>query len=258
MFHHRLDENIQKRVFLRWYLLSFLAGNVNAGGFLAAERFVSHVTGFATLFGVDAALGRFDRAIGILSVPIFFLTGAIISAIFVDRRYQRGQRPKYQWVMALVFCCLLLVAFAGHNDMFGVFGARVRLKEDYFLLALLCMASGLQNAAITSASGATVRTTHLTGLTTDLGIGIVRVMSSKKNSVIHRRETRANWLRSGSILFFILGSIAGAYLFLHLNYLGFLLPAALALYATLRAWKEDVQEAKALAIHRAPAETVES
>ena len=62
---------------------------------------------------------------------------------------------------------LSLVASAclGYFHFFGEFGEEVRLKRDYFFLALLCAASGLQNAAITTASGATVRTTHLTGLT---------------------------------------------------------------------------------------------
>lgn len=240
MFHHSIDDDLGKSVFMKWYLLAFLAGNVNAGGFLAFERFVTHVTGFATLFGVGVAEGHYDRAVGIVIVPAFFLLGSMISSYLVDHRFHRGKRPHYDWVMALVFVCLVTAAALGHFDFFGTFGARLRLKEDFWLLSLLCLASGLQNAAITTASGATVRTTHLTGITTDLGIGLVRVLGAvrspeQRRSVTYRREVRANWLRVGTIGSFILGSVAGAVLFIHLKYLGFLLPAVIAFYAFLQA-----------------------
>lgn len=71
MFKHRADESAGNLVVLHWSLLSFNGGCINAGGFLATGRFVSHVTGFATLFGVDMANSQIDAALGILSVPIF-------------------------------------------------------------------------------------------------------------------------------------------------------------------------------------------
>lgn len=238
MFHHNLNDKLEVKVLLKWFSLSFMAGNINAGGFLAAERFVSHVTGFATLFGIEAASGRWDQALGILSVPVFFLCGSIVSAYLVDSRFHRGHRPHYDWVMLLVFTCLVAVAFGGQFNMFGVFGEALRLKQDYFLLALLCLASGLQNAAITTASGASVRTTHLTGITTDLGIGIVRVLSTTQYNSTHVKEARANWMRVGTITSFAVGSFVGAFLFLKLKYLGFLLPAAIAFYGVLQGRRE--------------------
>ncbi len=55
MFNHRMDQLPSNWVLFHWFLLSFNAGCINAGGFLATGRFVSHVTGFATFFGVDLA-----------------------------------------------------------------------------------------------------------------------------------------------------------------------------------------------------------
>jgi len=216
-------------------MLAFLAGNVNAGGFMATGRFVTHVTGFSTLFGVDAAFGRWDQAIGILSVPLFFLCGSMLSAYLVDHRFHRGLKPHYDWVMFLVFLSLMAVALGGYFHIFDQFGSAPRLKEDYAMLALLCMASGLQNAAITTSSGASVRTTHLTGLTTDLGIGIVRALGSPRGATVRSHETRANWLRFGTISAFISGSLVGGILFLRFEYLGFLLPAIFAFYAMIQA-----------------------
>lgn len=228
MFRHRLHTATSLRTHFDWYLLSFIAGNVNAGGYLATFRFVSHVTGFATLFGVDAALGRWDGALGILSVPLFFLLGVIVSAYLVDRRVKRGERPHYAWVMSLVCLCLVAAAAGGYLNFFGVFGHDLRLKQDYVLLALLCAASGLQNAAVSTATGATIRTTHLTGLTTDLGTGLVRAFSDRAH---YKEEMRAVRLRLGTILSFAMGSAIGAYCYLKAHYLGFLLPALLAAFS---------------------------
>ena len=55
--------------------LSLNGSIMNADGFLASGRFVSHVTGFATLFGVAAANRKFYIAVGVLTVPIFFCQG---------------------------------------------------------------------------------------------------------------------------------------------------------------------------------------
>lgn len=236
MFHHHPpEEEVPTPVFVKWYLLSFLAGSVNAGGFLAAGRFVTHVTGFGTLFGVEIAHQRWGSAAGIVFVPVFFLLGTVVSAYMIDHRFHRGDKPHYDWVMLLVFCCLCTAAVGGELKWFGAFGEPLRLQRDFVLLALLCMASGLQNAAITTATGARVRTTHLTGITTDLGIGLVQAWDLKRSKKRRQSEVHANWLRVGTILFFYGGSILGAILFMKLHYRGFFLPASIALYALFEA-----------------------
>lgn len=237
MFHHKAENADRKIIFFNWFLLNFLAGSVNAGGFMATERFVTHVTGFATLFGIDIVKGKFDQAFGILSVPIFFLSGAMVSAYLIDRNIRRKKKPHYDYVMFAVFLCLVTCAISGYFNKFGIFGAKLRLQQDYIFLALLCLASGLQNAAITTASHGTVRSTHLTGITTDLGIEIVKIATTKtKASAVEKRNLT---LKLGSLFFFILGSVTGAALFIQLQYLGFLLPASIALYSTIKAKRES-------------------
>jgi uncharacterized membrane protein YoaK (UPF0700 family) len=226
----KAEQSLRRLAFFNWFLLSFLAGSVNAGGYLACHRFVTHVTGFATLFGVDVANGKLDQAIGILSVPVFFVFGAMVSAYLVDRRYHQGKKPHYAGVMALVALCLLIVTAGGVLRYFSGFGDALQLRRDYFFLALLCAASGLQNAAITTASGAAVRTTHLTGITTDLAIGFVRARYSSESDSKFKAEMRSIYLRLGTIVSFILGSVVGAYCFVHFGYWGFLVPASIAIY----------------------------
>jgi uncharacterized membrane protein YoaK (UPF0700 family) len=137
--------------------------------------------------------------------------------------------------MNLVFICLTLAAVLGGLGFFGTFG-ETDLQTEYVLIALLCTASGLQNSAVSVASGHTVRTTHMTGNTTDLGIGIVRVWSLKKHTASYDDEVRAAGLRGGIITAFSLGAAVSGALFMRLHYVGFLFPAAIALYTLI--WED--------------------
>lgn len=230
MFSYKLDQLPNRRVVAHWLLLGFNAGCINAGGFLATGRFVTHVTGFATLFGVDLLHYGIGPSLGILSVPLFFLLGAMIAGLLTDRPIHYKRVPHYDYVMALCAACLFLAALAGEFDQFGAFG-KGRLNEAYMLLALLCLASGLQNGAITSSSGSSVRTTHLTGLTTDLGLGMARLLTLRRSDRSYAEEWLANGLRAGTVLAFVVGSAVGAALFMSLQYRGFLIPALISCYA---------------------------
>lgn len=200
---------------------------------MATGKFVSHITGFATLFGVGLIKNKISAAIGILTVPIFFLFGSFIAGLLVDRPLFKNEKPRFDIVMGLSSTCLILSALGGNLIHFANFGIISDLKENYVLLVLLCLASGLQNGAITSSSGSSVRTTHLTGLTTDLGLGLSRMISFGSKDEIINNELRANYLRIGSILAFVGGSAIGAFVFLQFGYFGFLLPAFISAYAAL-------------------------
>lgn len=240
MFRHTAYDNVSLRTHFNWFLLAFISGTVNAGGYLACARFVSHVTGFATLAGIDFANGKYDTAMGILSVPVFFLIGVMISAYFVDRQISEDRHAHQAFVMGLVSLCLFAAAYGGYVGWFSPFGGTLHLQRDYLFIALLCLASGLQNGTITTTSGASVRTTHLTGITTDLGIGIVRSLNSRLLNSIRQRENRVNILRLGTITSFAMGSAMAAYIFMRAKYLGFLFPAGLALYVTgVAVWEEQ-------------------
>jgi len=240
MFSHHFDQVPNDRVALHWFMLSFSGGCINAGGFLATGKFVTHVTGFATLFGVSITNGEAIAAIGILSVPLFFLIGSFIAGLLIDRPLFQGKHPHFDWVMGLSALCLFLAAGGGEMLLFGKFSEVVGLKQNYFLLVLLCLASGLQNGAITSSSGRSVRTTHLTGLTTDLGLGLARTLTFDLKKNIFQKEARANYLRLGSILSFIIGSAVGAWIFLKIGFKGFTLSGLIATYAAWHGRKAKI------------------
>ena len=219
-----------------WMVLAFQAGVLNIGGFLACQSFVSHVTGYATLFGVALGEGEYAPAIGLLLVPLCFLIGAMISGVLVDLRLKLGKNPRYYVVFGVLFLLILVVEITGFNRAFGSFGGPVTGSRDYFLLAMLCLICGIQNGTVSLVSRSIVRTTHLTGLVTDLGIGLVRVFNRKRLRGKIDGETSANWMRFGIIFSFVFGSAIGWNVFHRWHYKGFLLPtviSALLFFLTL-------------------------
>ena len=207
-----------------WNILAFQAGSLNAGGFLACNRFVTHVTGFATLFGTEFSFGKYSDAFGYLSVPVFFLMGSMISGYFIDIPMQKNAEPRHAWAFLILVLITGVVLALGVTDSYGEFGETLEFGKDYFLLALLCLASGIQNATVTSTYGAVVRTTHLTGLTTDLGIGLVRLASADWSSGRVQQEIHATSMRVSIIASFTLGSVVSAIAYLQTEYWGFVIP----------------------------------
>lgn len=210
-----------------WMALAFQGGVLNVGGFMACHRFVSHLTGFATFFGVEISHQDYSKALGMLLVPLFFLCGAMLSGLLVDIRLRLHKKPKYYIIFGVMLVLISLVVVGGFNGFFGQFGEPLLQLHDYLLLALLCLTCGLQNGTITTVSRSVVRTTHLTGITTDLGIGLVRVLYRKQLDGKIDEDVKANLMRVGIIFFFGLGSVVGALVFANNGYQGFLLPAAI-------------------------------
>lgn len=206
--------------------MAFQAGLLNIGGFMACHRFVSHVTGFATFFGYELNQPDSSHAVGMLVVPLFFLLGAMVSGFLVDIRLKMHKRPKYYLSFGFIFILLLFVYIGGVTGQFGTFGEPLHETSDYLLLIMLCFICGIQNGSITSVSKSVIRTTHLTGITTDLGIGLARLLSAKKLDEPMENEKKATMMRLGIIFFFGLGSVFGGLVFSRLAYTGFLIPVA--------------------------------
>lgn len=213
-----------------WALLAFSAGAVNAGAFLAVQRFVSHVTGSATRVGLDvsrpALMGDY------LLVLVCFVAGAAASALAIDGRLHAGKTPLHALPLAVVSAMLALVAAVGNLGLFGPFGQTVETAPDFALLCVLSFAMGLQNAAVAISTGMVVRSTHMTGPATDLGVAIAAILYASGEA--REAALRSARLRGAKLAGFILGAGAMAPLAARAGYLAFLLPAALSLVAASR------------------------
>lgn len=212
-----------------WLGLAFQAGAINAGGFLACHSFVSHVTGVGTGLGISLASRDLVTAVELLAIPGSFCLGAMLSAWLIDRRRIKGEAPMYVSSMAILFGVLAVAQALGLYGVFGPFGEPFRQARDVALLSLLCFACGQQNATIVSATQGMIRTTHLTGILTDLGINLVKVRSLAKFSRERYREVLINRIRIGTFVSFSLGSMVSALIFSSYGYAGFSLPVGTSL-----------------------------
>jgi uncharacterized membrane protein YoaK (UPF0700 family) len=215
-----------------WTSLAFGAGFVNAVAFLACQRFVTHVTGVLTHAGVDE--GRWTLFAEYLAVLFCFVGGAMSAVLILDGRRVRGLPAMPAVPLVTVAILLIGCAVAGQAGLFGAFGTEVESRRDFVLLWVLAFAMGLQNASVANATGALVRTTHMTGPATDLGVALAFLLLPETSSDTRYAAHRTVILRGSKILGFTLGAVAAALVVPHLAYLSFLLPAGICLAVAAR------------------------
>lgn len=193
-------------------VLAFVAGAVNAGGFLAIGQYTSHMTGIVSSMADELALGHLTLALAALGAWLAFLSGAATTALLIN--WARRYRLRSQYALSLMLEALLLLVF-------GVTGTHLAEMADLLApvtVTLLCYIMGLQNAIITKASGATIRTTHLTGMSTDMGIEIGKMLYYNHRSIpeLEVRANRDKLLMHGLLIgFFFVGGVTGALGFKH-------------------------------------------
>lgn len=204
-------------------LLSLTAGFVNAAGFLAFAVLTTNVTGHAALFAEKMAGNQWEVAKVIALWMFLFLLGAFVSSLCISL-IGRNKRYSYTIPMLLEILILFWVAVLGLH-----FDTSLVAKEVF--AGSLLFAMGLQNALVTVISGSVIRTTHLTGTFTDLGIELAQLFSIANKD---RKATVSRiWLRVVIITFFMGGALAGAYAFGQIKFTAFWLPVAILVYVLL-------------------------
>jgi uncharacterized membrane protein YoaK (UPF0700 family) len=200
--------------------LAFVAGAANAGGFLAVGQYTSHMSGVVSSLADNVALGGFGVAAAGLASLASFVLGAATSAILINWGRRRELRSHY--ALPLVFEAALLLCF-------GLLGANLESHQIFFVpatVALLCFVMGLQNAMITKISKAEIRTTHMTGLVTDIGIELGRLVywngpreGPMQNAPFVRCDRQRLALLTSLLASFFGGGLAGAIGFKHLGFI---------------------------------------
>jgi len=221
-------------------LLAFMAGAVNAGGFLAVQRYTSHMTGVVSSIADDLVLGQGLLVLAGVGALLAFVAGAAVTAILINWARRRQMQGEYA-LSLLLEAALLLV--------FGLLGANLNELIEVFMpttVLLLCFIMGLQNAIVTKISQAEIRTTHMTGVITDLGIELGRLLYWNSSHAHGGEPVRANRdrLRILSLILglFFAGGLAGAWAFKTVGY-GAVLPlAAVLAVVALPPLLHDVRE----------------
>lgn len=196
------------------FILAFVAGYINSIGLLGFDhQALSHVSGTATLLGTamfKSSLQSIFQLVGILAA---FLIGASVSGFLLPGSALKLGRH-YDTVL-VIEALLIFVAFflLSNGSYFGHFAASA--------------ACGIQNALATTYSGAIIRTTHLTGIFTDLGLMIGSVL---RGEPFDKRQAILFLL---IIAGFISGGIFGAFLFDLIVFRALLVPAFICLILAL-------------------------
>lgn len=184
-------------------LLSFVAGIVNVAGFFSVKQLTTNVTGHFAFF-VDEVfkLNLWEGFVYFLYIFFFFL-GSFVSNLLIELISRKSEH--YIYVVPASVECLILFAI-------GIWGQHLISASPNTIAFSLLFAMGLQNSLVTTISSASVRTTHLTGLFTDLGIELSQLFFYKEKEQKGKLISSIK-LRLTIIAFFFTGGIAGGILY---------------------------------------------
>ncbi len=179
---------------------AFVAGAVNAGGFLVVKHYTSHITG-QVASGSDAlVLGHYSIFQNACFFVGCFFLGACCASVFIQTA--RLLKLHSQYALSLLVSGLVLMGL-------GVLSIHNHQLSDFLLLGLF-FSMGMQNATVSELSHSEVRATHMTGVVTDLGLELGKWLLSKNYSFGRFRFLILIFLS------FFCGGLAGAYSFAQL------------------------------------------
>lgn len=231
MYRLEREDFVRSPYISLWATLGFQAGFINAFGFLACGRYVSHVTGFGTQIGGALAGREFLLAFELLGFPLSFITGSFVSSFFTSARLERGQIP---WYGAITLALPVVIAFlwlAGAAGYFGPFGGNVGIGTELILLFVLSFVCGVQNGCFATLTKGQIRTTHLTGISTDIGTDFARMWFGKLSPTEYELTRRTNVSRIATFLAFATGSVLSVLVSRSAGYGALFVPLTTALIA---------------------------
>ncbi|HEY0335040.1 MAG TPA: YoaK family protein [Stenotrophomonas sp.] len=195
-------------VWIGAWVLSAAAGMINVVSYLGITRLlVSHVTGSTSLLGVALAQGDWQAARLLSGLLLAFVMGASISGLLIrDDELQLGRR--YGVTLTLIAAMILLATTMFEGPV-------------VWATWILAMACGMLNAMASTYSGSVVRTTHITGMLTDLGICVGHLLRGLPLQA--RRMILCSLIIGG----FFAGSLLGVWLFIHFQHQALYVPATL-------------------------------
>ena len=203
MFRHKGKTRTLKHNLKIASLLSSIAGIVNVAGFISIQRLTTNVTGHFAFFVDELFKFNFWQGFIYFLYIFFFFLGSFVSSFIVELISKRGNNSVYIIPTLIESIILFLVS---------LFGQLLVTQNPNLLAFSLLFAMGLQNSLVTTISNSAVRTTHLTGLFTDLGIELSQLFFYKQTEQKIKLHSSIK-LRLTIISFFFLGGIIGGILY---------------------------------------------
>jgi uncharacterized membrane protein YoaK (UPF0700 family) len=155
---------------LSWSLAA-VAGALNTAGFYAVGFYASNMTGNVSAFSDRVGTGDLILAAKALLLVCLFVLGAATSTLLIRRRRRQAHHDAYAYSI-----CVEAVLLAAIGVVALPLAEPARGEALVFGLSFIL---GLQNAAVTKITDSRVRTTHVTGMVTDIGIELARWLDRK-------------------------------------------------------------------------------
>jgi uncharacterized membrane protein YoaK (UPF0700 family) len=184
--------------------LALIAGALNAAAFYAVGFFAANMTGNVSALSDHLATAQWGPGLFFLAIVVTFIVGAAVSSLLINAGRRRGIAGIYAYSILLEACLLALLGLA---DIW-----LLTVWRPPLLTLGLAFLMGLQNATVTRISDARVRTTHVSGMATDIGIelGIAIDILRGREPDAHAAENRARLkLHAWTIAAFLLGGVIG-------------------------------------------------
>ena len=205
MLRQARDERTLKENLLLASSTAFVSGTVNVAGAIVLLAFTTNITGHVANLAGHIIEQNFGDFLVVLAWLMSFLVGAFISSFLIRSLSHRSHYYAHAMPVVLEIVVLLFVAIYGSNFYSGI------KPERELLTGVILFSMGLQNSMVSTLSGGLIKSSHLTGLFTDLGGDIAEWL----HPASEQKEATRNkiFIRFTILFFYFLGGLTGAYFF---------------------------------------------
>lgn len=184
---------------------AFVSGVTNVAGMVAFLAFTSNITGHVATLAKHIVEQNWSEIVVFVIWLLLFFAGAFLSNFIVKSVEHRSRYQAHSIPIIIEILLLLFVAIYGNNFY------RETQTEREIVIGVIIFSMGLQNSLVSTISGGLIKSTHLTGLFTDLGGDVSEWLHPKvaKTTAIRNKI----YVRLTVLFFYFFGGIMGGYFF---------------------------------------------
>ncbi|MDB5271686.1 MAG: hypothetical protein JWO58_53 [Chitinophagaceae bacterium] len=194
------------------------AAMVNVAGVMVFFAYTSNITGHVATLAQEVVKGHWYQTGIVFIWLMMFFGGSFVAQLLITGFQKKGAFISHAAPIILETLSLLFIGIYGHLYY------HESLKETEILVASLLFCMGLQNGMVAILSGNQVKTTHLTGLITDLGREVGASFFLKYRTPQLKEKLK---LHVTILAFYFIGGVLGGYLFLSYDFQVFYVVVAL-------------------------------
>lgn len=220
-----------------WLVSAFKAGFLNSTGFLITGKFISHITGFGTQIGIAIGHSTYFFGLELLIIPISFIAGGVITSLILEGNEGSQKIPPYHYVQAIITILIAILIFFGE---YGFIKPTISFNSDlkyniieFVIIGILCLICGLKNSLVTWSTFGKIRVTHLTGISTDIGLNLIAMFKQRKAGSRFKEQKRINFHRISTVVSFSLGAFLAAIIYPKIGHQSFFIIFFISLCMTL-------------------------